>query len=44
MKARKNAQQQELTTDGVNWKRGGAGDELDAAIREERFQRLRGRP
>jgi hypothetical protein len=36
-------QQQELTTDGVNWKRG-IGDELDSAIREtEKFTRLRGR-
>ena len=42
--AKKMLKQQEFTTDGVNWKRGGAGDKLDAAIREtESVTRLRGR-
>jgi hypothetical protein len=41
--AKKVLKQQEFTTDGVNWRRSGAGDELDAAIRREKFTRLRGR-
>ncbi len=44
VKAAKHAMKlQEFTTDGINWRLSGAGDELDAAIREEKFTRLRGR-